>query len=426
MTDPSADRADHRTPLEVRARLAAMMFLHYSGLGVWAVTVGTYIAANTGEAGSGIFTPGFVGYSSAAGAIGSLLAPLVLGHLSDRFFSAPFLLAATHAGCAAAATGMCYAQSQTAFFVWLLVYFHCFLPGCALTNTICLRHLRDSDAEYPLIRIFSTLGWICAGLLVGLFWPSISGATIETTAIPLLLGAIISGVMVPYSLFLPATPPRGTSPHDSVLGSQAGGSVVANRRLIVFLIIAALASALSMAYGNYANLFLNQHDFPRPAALMTLGQLSDMLCLWATPWLIAKFGLRTLFAVGIFAWTLRYLILAISSQYALQWPVYAAIAIHGPCFVFVYVVGLMYVDRIVLPAYRGASQGMYSVATTGVGHLFGGVMAGIAQTLFLTPADDSPLSYEWGKFWLVPTAFGSLTLLAYLTVIASKFRRSVE
>src|SRR6478735_11396676 len=121
--------ASQRSSSAILARLSAMMFLQYWPLGVWGVTVGTYIAANTGTEGEGIFSAGFVGYSTAAGAIGSLLSPVVIGFLSDRYFAAQNLLALLHVGCALAAGGMYASHTQIAFFIWLLIYYQCFSPA---------------------------------------------------------------------------------------------------------------------------------------------------------------------------------------------------------------------------------------------------------------------------------------------------------
>src|SRR4029078_8823480 len=88
-----------RSSTGMLARMSAMMFLQYWPLGTWGVTVGTYIAANTGTEGQQIFSSGFVGYSTAASAIGSLLSPVVVGFLSDRYFAAQHLVAVLHAAC---------------------------------------------------------------------------------------------------------------------------------------------------------------------------------------------------------------------------------------------------------------------------------------------------------------------------------------
>src|SRR3954452_22300084 len=118
MAEWHATQADslQRSSTAIMARLSAMMFLQYWPLGVWGVTVGTYIATNTGGEGEGIFSAGFVGYSTAAGAIGSLLSPVLIGFLSDRYFAAQNLLALLHVGCALAAWGMYASHAQVAFF----------------------------------------------------------------------------------------------------------------------------------------------------------------------------------------------------------------------------------------------------------------------------------------------------------------------
>lgn len=424
MTDRSDESRPAHTPLATRLRLSAMMFLQYMPLGLWGVTVGTYIAANTSGAGAGIFAPGFIGYSTTAGAIGSLLAPVLLGYLSDRYVAAERLLALTHFVCFLAARGMAYSESQTAFYLWLLVYFHCFLPACALTNKIALKHLVDSEAEYPHVRIFSTLGWITAGLLVGFAWPTLIGSSIEATATPILLGAYASLAMAIYSLTLPSTPPEPKAGKPGVPRLSGSLPLLSNVPLMVFLAINVLACIPTMPYNNYGNLFLNRHDYPNPAALMTLGQLSDLFCLWASPWLIARFGLRRLFSFGIIAWLLRYVLLAVGGYYQLSWAVYSAILIHGVCYVFIYVVGVMYVDRLTDAAYRGAAQGLLAIATMGVGNLLGALVVGYSESTFLTPPGVTPAPYHWTPFWMVPAAISLVTLAAYYLVFVPMNRQS--
>lgn len=409
---PNGDPAGRSSP-SMMARMSAMMFLQYWPLGVWGVTVGTYIAANTGEQGARIFSAGFVGYSTAAGAMGSLLSPVAVGFLSDRYFSAERLVAVMHVGCAVAAWGMYDSQSQAAFFFWLVVYFQCFVPAATLTNKIGLKHLADAEAEYPLVRIFGTLGWIGSGLFVGFIWPIATGESIEAKRLPLMIGACGSMLMTFFSLTLPHTPPERSNGIVLSRTFRDSGSLLRNRPLVIFLLVSMLACIPSMAYNNYGNLFLNRQAYPRPAALMTLGQVSDMLFLWLTPWLIARFGLRSLFVSGIIAWGARYGMLAVGSYYDIAWPVYAAILVHGPCYVFIYVIAVLYVDRLADSAHRGAAQGMLALASTGIGHMLGAITVGFTQEVFLTPQGVSPPPYHWTPFWVVFASLSLVTLLVF-------------
>lgn len=412
MADPRdlVDEPTRRTSPAMFVRMSAMMFLQYWPLGIWGVTVGTYIAANTGGEGAGTFSAGFVGYSTAAGAIGGLLSPVLMGYLSDRYFAAQRLLAAMSAGCAVATWQMYESQTQVSFFLWLLAYFQFFVPAATLTNKIALRHLANPDAEYPRVRVFGTLGWIGAGLFVGIFWPIATGESIEATRLPLVFGSCGSVLMALYSLSLPHTPPERATERVRPGTFRDSGKLLKNRQLVVFLLVAMLASIPSMAYNNFANPFLNRQGYPHPAALMTIGQISDLLFLWLTPWLISYFGLRALFVTGVIAWAARYIGLAAGSYFGLAAPVYAAIAIHGMCYVFVYVVAVLYVDRLADPAHRGAAQGLLALASTGFGHLIGAFTVGFMQEIFLTPEGVSPPPYRWAEFWLV---FASISLFAF-------------
>lgn len=390
-----------------------MMFLQYWPLGTWGVTVGTYIAANTGAGGSGIFSAGFAGYSTMAGAVGSLVSPVLIGYLSDRYFSAERLVAVMHVGCALAAWGMYESGTQAVFFLWLVAYFQCFTPAASLTNKIGLKHLANSDAEYPLVRISGTLGWIVAGLFVGFAWPAVAGASIEATRTPLIIGAIGSVAMAFYSLTLPNTPPEGRVSVLTPGAIRRSGELIRNRPFVAFLFVSMLACIPSMAYNNFGNLFLNEQLYPRPAALMTLGQISDLLFLALSPWLIARVGLRFLFVSGMIAWAVRYALLAAGSHFGIAAPVVAAILMQGPCYVFIYVIGVMYVDHLTGGVHRGAAQGMYALASSGVGHLLGALMVGMTQATFLTPAGVTPAPFDWTPFWLVPAAVSAATVVVF-------------
>jgi Nucleoside H+ symporter len=121
-----------------------------------------------------------------------------------------------------------------------------------------------------------------------------------------------------------------------------------------------------------------------------------------TPLLVIRFNLRSLFCAGVVAWALRYGLLTVGSGFELAWPVFAAILMNGPCFVFIFVVGVMYVDRSVGGAHRGAAQGMFAIATAGIANLFGALLVALTQGRYLTPEGVYPPPYSWTPFWAVP------------------------
>lgn len=404
------------------ARLSAMMMLQSWPLGAWGVTVATYITTNTGQSGEGIFSPGFAGFSTAAGALGGLIAPTLIGLVSDRRISSQLLLALMNLGCAGAALGMCLARDQPVFLVSLLAFFHCYLSAVTLTNKIAFGHLSDPATGFPFIRLFGALGWISSGLFIGLLWPAMSGSSIEAARTPFMIACVASLLMSVYALTLPATPPATSkSPGDAT--RQARWVLLANRPLVAFLVLSLLACIPSMAYNNFSNPFLNWEGYPHPAALLTLGQASEIACLAAMALLLRRVSLRLLFGLGVLAWAARYVLLAVGAAYGLGGAVLLAILLHGPCFAFVYVAGPMYTDNLVEARHRGAAQGLYTGATMGLANLAGAVLVGCLQRTFLTPPDVTPPPYNWEAFWIVPAVLSLLTALAWI-VLLKRFRSS--
>lgn len=402
------------------ARLSVMMFIEYWTLGLWAVTFGTYLAANTGKLGSGIYEPGFIGFTATTSAIGGLISPLLIGFISDRYFSTQKLITLLHVGAGLAVWSLYNSQTQAGFFWGMLIYFQCFVPTITLTNALSLRHLKNVDKEFSLVRIYGTFGWIVAGLFVGFGWPSIMGQSIEATRIPLMLSAISHAVMAIYSLTLPKTPPE-VAPSKSGAGAKSVGwhrqlwqsTLWRNRPFMLFLLFSLFACLPSMAYTTFSNPFLNDLGYASAAGKLTLGQCSEIACLFFMSLLVRKLGLKRLMLVGILAWAVRYTLLAVGAVYGSAVAIYLAILVHGPCYVFIYVAGQLYIDQLASKTNRGTAQGLLTLATTGIGHLLGAILCGYLQRRYLTPIDSVVASSQWAIFWLVPAALCFIAALLF-------------
>ncbi len=386
----------------VLPRLSCMMLMQYGTLGLWSVTVNTFIGSNTGDAGSGMFSPGFIGLAATTGALGGLLAPAVLGVIADRYFSTQKLLAILHAACVLCLIAMCGARNQIVFYLALLTYYQAYVPTITLSNSLALRHLPDVDRQFPVIRAVGTAGWVAAGVLVGFVWQEVVGHSIEATLVPLKIAAVVHAALALYCLTLPATPALG----QAQVGWRAlagGTNLWRNRQFLIFIAVSVIAVAPSQFYNSFVNPFMNHTGFEHAAAKLTLGQLTEIGCMLALPLLLVRFGLRRLFLVGSLAWAIRFWLLASYESLGL-WVTYPAILVHGACFTFVYMTGQLYADRLADRDARAAAQGVHMLATSGLGHLVGAFAAQFAQARLLTPEGVSPPPYDWHKLWLIPLA----------------------
>jgi sugar phosphate permease len=148
-----------------KIQLGAMMFLQYAIWGAWAPVLSSYLLNDLG------FSGGQVGWIYALLPLATIVAPIIGGQVADRYFSTERVI-----GFLAVTGGillMVVARMTDfrAMFVLMLVYCMLYAPTLALTNSIAMINLKDSEKEFGTIRVWGTLGWIAAGwTLTGWRW----------------------------------------------------------------------------------------------------------------------------------------------------------------------------------------------------------------------------------------------------------------
>jgi uncharacterized membrane protein YhaH (DUF805 family) len=122
-----------------------------------------------------------------------MISPFFVGLIADRFFASERVLAALHLVGAVLLYFVTKATSFGSVYALMFIYCLCYFPTIALTNSLTLQHLKDTGRDFPLIRVFGTLGWIAIGVTIGRLG-------VETSTVPFLLAAGASVVMSIFSL----------------------------------------------------------------------------------------------------------------------------------------------------------------------------------------------------------------------------------
>jgi len=141
-------------------RLSIMMFIEFFIWGAWYVTVGNYMNAN--GMGEVIF------WAYTVGPIAAIISPFFLGMVADRFFSTERVLGVMQilAGIAMFAAPAAGGINQWLFIVVLLFHMLCYMPTLGLTNTLAFHNITNQERQFPVIRVFGTIGWIAANWVV--------------------------------------------------------------------------------------------------------------------------------------------------------------------------------------------------------------------------------------------------------------------
>jgi nucleoside transporter len=396
--------------MSLAARLSVMMFLNYVVWGAWYVTIGTYLTQ----------TLHFTGTQSGAvfgtAALSCMISPFFVGLIADRYFAAERVLGGLHLIGAVLLYLVSQATSFPTVYGLLLAYCLCYFPTIALTNSLTLRNVTNAARQFPLIRVFATIGWIAIGLLVGYM-------NVERTATPFLLAAGFSIVMGLYSLTLPHTPPAAKGQPTSwrtILGLDAL-VMLKDRSYLVFVIASILACIPLTFYFSFTNAYLNEAGMPNAAAKMTLGQASEVIMMLLMPWIYRRFTLKTILAAGLLTWAARYLLLALGNAGSLVPLFYIAILVHGICYDFFFMTGQLYTDQEAPAHLRGTAQGFIQFLTYGVGMFLGSVLSGVTIDAFSTGTGEAVVR-NWRGFWLTSSIGAFVIFLLVAAVFRSRGR----
>ncbi|WP_293714333.1 nucleoside permease [Stenotrophomonas sp. UBA7606] len=390
------------------SRLGAMMFLQFFIWGAWFVTLGTYLVQGPLQASASQVATAFLSQS-----IGAILAPFLVGLIADRYFAAQRILAVLHLVGAVlmwlASTASNFSQFSACIFGYMLL----FMPTLALANSVAMRHMQSAEKQFPLVRVAGTVGWIVAGVLIGwLGWEQ--SQHLEQTFRMAAMASLALGL---YAFTLPHTPPLARQ-QDAGLGQMLGLDslqLLKSRSYLVFF-LASIAICVPLAfYYNFTNPYLNDLGVRGAAGLQSLGQVSEVLLMLAMPFLFVRLGVKTMLAVGMAAWFVRYVMFAFGDAGGGFSLLVIGIVLHGICYDFFFVTGQIYTDAHAGPAARSSAQGFITLATYGVGMLIGTFLSGAVVEHFTTAAGP-----DWRQIWLFPAGVALIVLVAFLLLFRDR------
>ena len=382
-------------------RLSLMMFLQFFIWGSWSVTLGLVMSQHNMSL--------LIGDAFSAGPIASILSPFVLGMLVDRFFASQKVMAVMHLAGAAIlwfVPQALVAQNGALLIGLLFGYTLCYMPTLALTNNIAFHSLSDKDKTFPVVRVFGTIGWIIAGIFIG-----VTGIS-DTTGI-FTLAAVISVILALYSLTLPNTPApaKGLPVKVRDLFCADAFALLKVRHFFVFSLCATLISVPLGTYYAYTASFLADAGVGDVSTAMSFGQMSEIFFMLVIPFLFRRLGVKYMLLIGMCAWFVRYAFFALGISEEGRFLLYLGILLHGVCYDFFFVVGFIYTDRIAGEKVKGQAQSMIVMFTYGIGMLLGSQISG---ALYNRLVAGQTVPQAWTTFWWIPAVAAAVIAVIFL------------
>ena len=427
--DGSGAVVQSRSSLPLMSRLSLMMFLQYFVQGCYLPIASLYVADTLG------FSPKEVGVFVAALAVGPILAPFLVGQFVDRAFSTERVMAFCHF-----VGGLLMLALFTQTGVWPVIvlgtaYSVLYVPTMMLSNSLAFNHLKDSDMEFPWIRLFGTLGYIVPAYLIEFWWlRGLQGTELgQARGIAFAFSGIVGVGMGLYCLALPHTPAQKRDERPYAPGAVL--SMLRNRDFLVLVVVSffiAIAHQFVIVwYSPFMRSILDTGGWGAyEQTISSIGQMCEVGVLAVLGFMIKRFGFKWTLLVGTTAYMLRCLLFAL--VFSVDPPFAGKLALaavgqglHGFCFGCFLAVGYMYVDRIALKDIRGSMQTLYGTFIVGLGFFVGGIIGGQVGDWFST-ATDSGRVYDWTSIWLTCTLLCAACVVGFAVFFPNRTPAAVS
>lgn len=413
--------------MNIKLRLTVMNFLQFAIWGSYLTSMGTYLF--------GIGLAENIGLFYAMQGIVSLFMPALIGIVADRWVQAQKLLGICHLLAAAfmAATGY-YAltASQVEFGTLFTLYslsVAFYMPTLGLSNSVAYTGLGsaglDTVKHFPPIRIWGTIGFICA-----MWCCDLSG--FQSTAWQFIQSATIGVVLGLYAFTMPQCPTNKSNNKKSLveaLGLNAF-ALFKQKKMALFFIFSVLLGVSLQITNGFANPFIS--DFGQVAEyantfgvqhaniLISLSQVSETLCILLIPFCLKRFGIKKVMLMAMFAWVLRFGLFGLGNPGAGVWMFLLSMIVYGVAFDFFNVSGSLFVDKETDESLRSSAQGLFIMMTNGIGATIGTLGAQQVINHFVGDSTGVARMEGWSHSWLIFAAYALVVALLFALVFKYK------
>jgi nucleoside transporter len=294
------------------------------------------------------------------------------------------------------------------------------MPTLGLTTSLSFQNLDDQEKQFPLVRVAGTIGWIVGNIAVSL----LPGKDMSAWQFYLAGGAaFLLGI---YSFTLPHTPPpsKGTKPSiGQILGADSL-RLFRSPAYTVFIVCSfLLCIPLAGYYAQARNFVEASNAVVNGSATFTMsfGQMSEVIFMVIMPFFFARLGVKWMLAAGMLAWVVRYGLFAYAAEDQIMWMVLAGVILHGICYDFFFVTGMIYVDKKAPTDITNQAQGFLVLVTQGLGLGLGAKLF-FAHVLMNTKDGVA----DWYTIWIYPAVFAGLILIAFTVLFWDRAGQKIQ
>ena len=407
----------------IKFRLIVMNILQWAVWGSYLTSMGSYLAS------VGLATK--IGIFYAMQGIVSIFMPTLMGIVADKFIPAQKLLGLCHgiAGAGMIGAGLygMMAGSEVEFGILFGLYAigaAFYMPTIALSNSVAYNILEkngfDTVKDFPPIRVFGTVGFICAMLFVN--FVSINGVQFQNSYNQFITSGILGVLMLLYCFTLPNCPCNKDNGENQTLAERFGlnaFSLFKDKQMAIFFVFSMLLGVALQITNGFANPFISHfQEVPEFAetwgarnanALISISQVSETLGILLIPIAMRFFGIKKVMLIAMFAWVFRFGLFGAGDTGSGVWMLILSMIVYGVAFDFFNISGSLYVNQRTTSKIQNSAQGLFMLMTNGIGATVGTLSAQAVVNHFVYNAAEP----NWSAAWY--------TFAAYAVVVAILF-----
>ena len=414
----------------IKSRLIAMNLIQWAVWGAYLTSMGSYLAS------VGLATR--IGIFYAMQGIVSIFMPTLMGIVADKFIPAQKLLGFCHgiAGAAMVGAGFYGMTAGTEVSFGLLFGLYAlsvafYMPTIALSNAVAFNILEqngyDTVKDFPPIRVFGTVGFICAMLFVN-FMKNGAGIQYQHSYNQFFVSGILGIAMLLYCFTLPNCPCGKSSGENQTLAQRFGldaFSLFKDKQMAIFFIFSMLLGVALQITNGFANPFISHFtEVPEFAhtwgarnanALISISQISETLGILLIPVAMRIFGIKKVMLIAMFAWVLRFGLFGAGNPGTGVWMLILSMIVYGVAFDFFNISGALYTNMRTSEKLQNSAQGLFMLMTNGIGATIGTLSAQAIVNHFVYNAAEP----NWSAAWYVFAAYALVVAILFMILFKS-------
>lgn len=339
-------------------RLAGFYFIYFAFVGAFTPYWSLYLQSLN-------FSAFQIGVLMSLLQVARIFAPNMWGWLADHTNRRVFIVQIAALFTLIGYLGVFLSHSFLWMFLVMAVMSFFWSASLPLVEAITMGHLKHRTEGYGRVRVWGSIGFIIAVLVVGCMLDKTHIDTLLWAVLGLLVGSLITSGLLPEPVLVK---------HQS---DQASVSSILNQQQVkAFFAACFLMAAAHGVYYTFYSIYLVEHGYSKTMVgwLWALGVICEVVVFLFMPLLTRAFRLRSIFLASfalaglrfmVIGWGVDSLILVLLSQ-----------TLHAASFGSYHAVAVAYTHRFFQGRHQSKGQGFYTSISFGLGGTLGGVLCG--------------------------------------------------